>query len=374
MKILDKEKLSKSIEEIANYDLENNNIFGSSYCVLQSGNVVYKKHFGYSDAEGITPVSDKTLFRLASMTKPITGVAMVILEERGLISLDDPVKKYIPELEHIHVITSEGNDLGETKTDVTIRHCLTHTSGFGNGDETSMTDKDRETIESTIRYFTKAGLCFEPATQSMYSGFGAFDLLGAVAQKVSGMDYGAFLKEAIFDPCGMTDTTFSPTEEQYSRIITMHNKVDRKKEKGITYEGCVFEKIPYGHNLAGAGLVSSMNDYVKFAGMLASGGKCGDKQILSKESVNNISTPCVPFSWAPDKESWGLSVRVVTSEKYEKLPVGCYGWSGAYGTHFWIDPENEICAVFMKNSRFDGGAGTMSGQRFEIAVRDSLIE
>ena len=92
MKILDKEKLSKSIEEIANYDLENNNIFGSSYCVLQSGNVVYKKHFGYSDAEGITPVSDKTLFRLASMTKPITGVAMVILEERGLISLDDPVK------------------------------------------------------------------------------------------------------------------------------------------------------------------------------------------------------------------------------------------------------------------------------------------
>jgi CubicO group peptidase (beta-lactamase class C family) len=207
----------------------------------------------------------------------------------------------------------------------------------------------------------------------MYSAFGAFDLLGAVAQKVSGMDYGAFLKEAIFDPCGMTDTTFSPTEEQYSRIITMHNKVDGKKEKGITYEGCVFEKIPYGHNLAGAGLVSSMNDYVKFAGMLASGGKCGDKQILSKESVNNISTPRVPFSWAPDKESWGLSVRVVTSEKYEKLPIGCFGWSGAYGTHFWVDPENKITSVYMKNSQHDGGGGCITAKNFERDVVASMI-
>ena len=372
MRKINKNKLCESIEKIANYDLENNNIFGSSYCVIQDGEVVLKKHFGYMDSEAKKNVDNKTLFRLASMTKPITGVAMMILKDRGLISLDDPVKKYLPELSDIHIITPDGEDMGISKTDVTIMHCLSHTSGFGSGDGTSMTDKDRESIEATIKYWTKVGLYFEPFTQTMYSAFGAFDILAAIAQKVTGKDYGTFLNEAIFKPCQMYDTTFEPNDEQQSRIITMHNKVDGISKTGATYPGCVFEKIPYSHNLAGAGLVSSLDDYIKFASLFLNEGRYADKQILSKESIDEISKPRYPFSWAPDTESWGLSVRVVTSEKYERLPVGCYGWSGAYGTHFWIDPENKICAVFMKNSRFDGGAGTMSGQRFEIAVRDCL--
>ena len=372
MKLLNKEKLCERIEKIANYDLCNNNIFGSSYCVIQKGEVVLKKHFGCSDSDGKNPVDDKTLFRLASMTKPITGVAMMILCDRGLISLDDPVKKYLPELSDIHIINPEGEDKGKTPTDVTVMHCLTHTSGFGSGDGTNMTDADRESIEATVKYWTKVGLYFEPFTYSMYSAFGAFDILAAVAEKVTGKDYGSFLKEAVFDPCEMYDTTFAPNEKQQSRIVTMHNKVDGKSEVGITYPGCVFEKIPYSHNLAGAGLVSSLDNYIKFASLFLNGGKYGDKQILSKEAIDKMSKPYFPFSWAPDTEAWGLTMRIVTSEKYERLPVGCYGWSGAYGTHFWIDPENEICAIFMKNSRFDGGAGTMSGQRFEIAVRDCL--
>lgn len=373
MNLINKDKLFEIIQKIANYDLENNNIFGSSYCVIQKDEIILKEHFGYRDADRKIPVDDKTLFRLASMTKPITAVAMMILVDRGLVSLDDPIRNYLPEFENIHIFASDGDDLGKPETDATIMHCLTHTSGFGNGDDNNMTEKDKKSIEATIDYWTKAGLRFEPFTQSMYSAYGAFDILAAIAQKVTSKDYGEFLKEAIFDPCQMHDTTFAPNEEQQSRIVTMHNKVDGKSEVGVTYPGCIFEKFPYSHNLAGAGLVSSLDNYIKFASLFLNSGKYADKQILSKEAIDKISKPRFPFSWAPDKESWGLGVRVVTGEKYERLPVACYGWSGAYGTHFWIDPKNKICAVFMKNSRFDGGSATMSGQRFEIAVRDCLI-
>ncbi|MBQ4528889.1 MAG: beta-lactamase family protein [Clostridia bacterium] len=371
MKTLNTDKLHKNIEKIANYDLENNHIFGASYCVIQKDKLISKKHFGFSDADGKTHVTDKTLYRIASMSKPIAGVAMMILEQHGHISVDDPVKKYLPELADIQIVSANGKT--KPKTDLTIAHCLSHTSGFGSTDETDMTDKDRETIASTIKYWTNKGLIFEPFTQSMYSAYGAFDVLGAIVEKVTDMDYGTFLKKEIFLPCKMTNTTFSPTAEQQKRIMTMHDKADNKSVISPTVPGCVFENFPYSHNLVGAGLVSSLSDYMNFAKMLLNHGKFGNTQILSKNSVIKLSTPCFPISWAPDKESWGLSVRVVTSDSYERLPVGSYGWSGAYGSHFWIDPENEICAVYMKNSRFIEGNENMSARRFETVVSECLM-
>ena len=251
-------------------------------------------------------------------------------------------------------------------------HLLTHTSGFGGVKSHTLTNKDRETIENTIDHYVKSGLDFEPFTRQAYSGFAAFDVLAAIAEKLTGEDYEEFLKREIFAPCNMKDTTFIPKESQCKRIITMHDKIDGKNGVGTTTEGCVFEAFPYRHKLAGAGLASTLADYSEFAQMLINRGRVGNTRILTEETLNMISVPYVPADIMPGNERWGLGVRVITSEDYGVLPVGTYGWSGAYGSHFWIDAENEITAVYMKNSRYDGGAANRSAQRFEKAVHDAL--
>lgn len=372
MRLLDECKLKQNIDEIAKYDLDNNNVFGSSYFVWQNENVAFKKHFGNADFIGNKKVDDNTIYRLASMTKPITAIAILILVDRGLISLDEPVSKYISEFEDIHVITSEGTDLGKTKTAVTIFHCLTHTSGFGSEKVLNMTCKDRESISNTIEFYINAGLDFEPFTKQVYSAFAAFDVLAAIVECVTKQDYETFVKNEIFLPCNMVNTTFSPTRSQWERVIAMHNKTNGKNDIGKTHEGCVFEMFPACHKLAGAGLVSTLDDYAAFAQMLLKKGRINNREILSEHSCSKLSVPRVPIGAVTCNEWWGLGVRVITKPDYAVLPVGAYGWSGAYGSHFWIDPENEICAVYMKNSKFDGGSGNKSAKRFEKAVFDAL--
>lgn len=375
MKFLDKEKLEYNILKAANYDLENNNLFGSSYFVYQNGNTIFKKHFGIENSDTGMKTNDDTMYRLASMTKPVTAVAILILLERGLISLNDSVSKFLPEFEDIHIITPDGTDMGKTKTDVTILHCLTHTSGFGSEKVVQMSDKDRRTFSDTIKYHVNAGLDFEPFTKQAYSGVAAFDVLGAIVEKVTNRDYEEFLKEEIFIPCNMKDTTFAPSESQWKRFMTMHDKADGKNSIGESFENCVFGQYPGGHKLAGAGLASTLNDYSNFAKMLLNNGKAFDRQIVSPQTISAMSLKYLPenLSFGEGCETWGLGVRVIANDNYKTLPAGSFGWSGAYGSHFWIDTENDICAVFMKNSRFDGGAANRSAQRFERAVYDALI-
>lgn len=373
MKRIDAKLLEKNIYEIANYDLNENNIFGSSYMVCQEGKTVFKGHFGRVNPETGAPVDDNTIFRLASMTKPVTAVAMLILVQRGLISLDDQVKKYVPEFDGIHVISKDGVDYGAARNDATIKHLLTHTSGFASGKPVVMTENDMVDIQSTVSFFVRAGLDFEPFSQTAYSGTGAFDVLALIAERVTGEDFGELLNKEIFVPCKMADTTFAPSTEQWERVISMHCKVDGKNGVSDTYKGCVFEQFPQTHKLAGAGLASTLCDYSRFAGMLLNNGRAGDIQIISEDVFSLMHIPYVPESIMPGNESWGLGVRVITKEEYEILPVGTYGWSGAYGSHFWIDPENKVTAVFMKNSRFDGGSGNKSAVRFEQAVHKSFV-
>lgn len=373
LKILDKSALEQNIEKIAKYDMDNNNVFGSSYFVMQKGKVIFKKHFGYSDSGKSVGVDDNTIYRLASMTKPITAIAALILIDRGLISLDDPVSKYISGFDDIHIVTPDGLDLGPAKTPVTVLHCLTHTSGFGCEKTLELSDKIRLSMADAIECYINAGLDFEPFSKQAYSSWAAFDVIAAIVEKVTGQDYGEFLKNEIFAPCGMTNTTFSPTENQWKRVITMHSKVDGESEVGEIYPGCVFERFPGEHKLAGAGLASTLDDYSKFASMLLGRGQINDTRIVAEDTFRLLATPHVPAEIMPGSERWGLAVRVIVDEDYHYLPVGSFGWSGAYGSHFWVDPQNEICAVFMKNSRFDGGAANCSARKFEEAVFNSMV-
>ena len=137
-------------------------------------------------------------------------------------------------------------------------------------------------------------------------------------------------------------------------------------------EGCVFENYPCTHYLGGAGLVSSLSDYGSFAKMLLNQGETENGRILKSSTFNQLCTPQVSKEIMPWQERWGLGVRVITEDSYPHLPKGTFGWSGAYGSHFWIDPINKIAAVFMKNSKYDGGAGNQSARNFEEAVYSSF--
>ena len=380
MKKLDKVLLNENIEKIMAEDLYECNVGGASLIVNQSGKTVFKKHFGTVSPENTEAVSDSTLFRLASMTKPITSVAAMMLLEKGLLSLDDTVESFLPQFKDMYVEKVENGVITEripAKTKLTVKHLLSHTSGIGSGVTGAyyapkMTKEILSTLDGSVDFYAEAGLSFDPFTAQEYSGVGAFDVLAKIVEVLSGNNYNDYLKENIFEPLGMTDTTFTPSNEQWDRIITMYNKEDGRGVVGKVIDGCVFENNPPTHFLGGAGLISSLSDYSIFAEMLRGRGSLGDVQILKPETVELISTPKVPESIMPGNERWGLGVRVITSEEYKLLPVGTFGWSGAYGTHFWVDPVNDITAVYMKNSRYDGGSGARTSKRFEAAVFRSL--
>lgn len=377
---LNKELLKTNIEAAAKYDFDNHKVFGSAYCVIQENDVIYKRYFGYTSADNAEAVTENTIFRLASMTKPITAMAVLILVERGQLSLTDKVSDYLPEYKDVHItqITDKNEwlDLGKAQNDITICHLLTHTSGIGSDPAKSqkMTDEDKKSIANTIKFFAKAGLDFEPGTQQKYSGIAAFDVLAKIIENITKTDYLHFLQQEIFEPCEMVNTTFVPTGEQWKQIIAMHNKVDGNNRVAKMNENCVFIDYPCTHYLGGAGLVSTLDDYTKFAKMLLNNGKTPKKQILREETFRLLHTPFVSEEIMPSYERWGLGVRVIVNEECPTLPAGAFGWSGAYGSHFWIDPTNKVAAVFMKNSFFDGGSGNESACNFEKAVNDSFTK
>lgn len=377
MSILDIALLKENIEKAALYDFENSKVFGSAYCVIQGGDEIYKKCFGTVSADSTHRITENTIFRMASMTKPITAAAILILIERGLISLDDKVSEFLPEFKDIHItqITQNGlTDLGKAQNEITVCNLLTHTSGIGSDPlkEQKMTYDDKKSIDSAVEFYSKIGLDFDPGTKQQYSPFAAFDVLAKIIEKVSETDYQKFLMQEIFEPCGMVNTTFTPTREQWNAMIAMHNKIDGKNCDEKMNDDCVFSDFPKTHYLGGAGLVSTLADYSKFAKMLLNNGKTPTKQIVGEDTLKLMSTPFVSEEIMPSSERWGLGVRVIVRDDYENLPVGAFGWSGAYGTHFWIDPANDIAAVYMKNSLFDGGAGNESARNFEKAVKDAL--
>ena len=233
MKELNAEILNQKIEEIARWDFEQKKVFGSAYWVCQNGKVVCEKYFGETGIESGVPVTEKTIFRLASMTKPVTAVAALILIDRGLITLSDPVSKFLPEWNNVPIIDlKDGKQtvLGLPQKPPTVMNLLTHTSGIGSNDEKrfAIPEKDLETVDSTLEYLRKNGLDFEPGEKASYSAYGAFDVMVKIIETVTGESFHTFLKREIFDPCHMSDTAFIPTEEQKARIIKMHHRVNEE--------------------------------------------------------------------------------------------------------------------------------------------------
>ena len=362
--------LSENIDSVAQYDISNKKVFGCAYFVYHDGNTI-EKCYGTVSPDSHIPVTNTTVFRLASMTKPITTVAAMILVERGLLSLDDTVDKFLPEFKNIKIVDIEGN-VSVPKKMPTVKNILTHSSGIGSYMEKMklMNDDDKATLDSAIEFYLRLGLDFEPGSMQKYSGIAAFDVLTKIIELVSKTDFLQFLNKEIFEPCGMCDTTFIPSMQQRERIIEMHDRVNGENATIKLPDNCVFYDVPCTHYLGGAGLVSTLQDYCKFAKMLLNYGQAENKRILKEETVRLMSAP---HFHKVHNEFWGLGMRVIGENARSCLSQGSFGWSGAYGSHFWIDPSNNLFAIFMKNSRVDGGAANESARNFEKAVYSSFV-
>lgn len=380
MERLNIQALAERMKSRAESDIKENNICGASAAVISPDKTLYKAHFGTLSVYDNRPIDDSVLFRMASMTKPVTAVAIMVLYDKGLIDIHDPVEKYLPQFKDRYIaqiIDGRVEVVRKSETILTVRHLLTHTSGLLAGEcgliyEKALSEEANKSLKGAVDYYSSVGLSFTPYTKTEYSPTAAFDVLARIVEVISGTDYAAFLKKYITDPCGMRDTVFAPDEAQWGRIIPMHEKTDGKSGVFEMNEGCVFENVPTTHYLGGAGLISSLDDYTAFAKMLLNKGEINGNRILSEKAVKLISTAQVPDSIMPGNERWGLGVRVITGEDYRYLPVGAFGWSGAYGTHFWIDPVNAIAAVYMKNSKHDGGSGATTAANFEKDVFQSI--
>ena len=382
MKLLDRARLKDLVDRRVEADVEAGRVGGAAVLVTQDGETVYQNFFGATVPSGNEPITADTVFRLASMTKPITAIAALIVQERGLFCLDDPVSNYLPQYESMQIATLDKSGkpqiTGESKTPITLRHLLCHASGIGSMEMGTylagqMTKAELATLASAVAYYADQPLAFEPYSKQAYSPVAAFDVLARIIELVTGEEYGTFLKKEIFDPCEMKDTSFTPTSEQWARMIAMHDYRDGKACVFPMTKGCVFETVPTTHALAGAGLISTLNDYRNFAEMLLNGGEFHGKRIVSAQMIDEMATPQIDDPMKGGRSLWGLSVRVLTNPQ-DILPLGTFGWSGAYGTHFWIDRENRITAIYLKNSKYDGGSGAKTSYHFEEDVYHSLIQ
>ncbi len=374
MRRLNVDRLRDNVTRRAEGDMAACHIPAAVLSVWQDGEEVLTKGFGGAD--------EHTVFRMASMTKPVTAVATMIAVERGLLSLDDLVEKYLPAFADRRVALRDasgavtGYEPAHRK--FTIRHLLCHSSGHVYEGAlaacvAAMTEEDRRTLENAVTVYATLPLAFHPGESQKYSGTIAWDILVTVLEQVTGEDFLAFITREILTPCEMVDTTFIPSEEQWARMIPMHLRVDGKNAVDPMWEGCVFENIPCTHYLGGAGLCSTLSDYMKFALMLQNGGEYNGRRVIAADSVRQMATPQLPVTANPGSQPWGLGVRVIRGAEYARLPEGAFGWSGAYGTHFWIDPVNRITAVYMKNSKYDGGSGAITSAHFEEDVAAALM-
>ena len=377
MKRIEKSKLDELICARTEAFIAEGKIGCAEILVNQCGKRVFHRTFGKDTASG-EKLKPGKIYRAASMTKPINAAAFLKMSEEYGVQLEAPLACFLPEYRCMNIGHVEEGKVIVDRPAVNplfVYQLLCHVNGIGVDPFCGIVFPQWKSTQDTCSFYAVQPLAFEPGTKQSYSPTAAFDVAAAILERQTGCGFAEYVRENVTAPLSMQNTTFSPTREQWKDIVGMHDRLpDGRSTTGKTTEGCVFSDIPPEACAAGAGLATTAEDYVRFAEMLLNNGiDENGKRILSENSVKLMQTPHVPVEIMNGSQRWGLGVRVITSAQYaHHLPVGSYGWSGAYGTHFWVDPENRITAVYMKNSLFDGGSGSYSSACFEEDVMDSL--
>lgn len=254
---------------------------------------------------------------------------------------------------------------------------LTHSSGLGSGPASAAEmakepQQPADTLAVVAARYAHAPLDFQPGTRFAYSGLAGFDTLGRIVEVVSGMTLEQFLTKRLYKPLGMASTTFAPSDAQRTRLVTLYTRAGGRLVPA-TNQNLFVDSVCFR---GAAGLVGTAEDYWRFAQMLANGGELNGKRILSPRIVKMLAFAQLPggFPGLPPGHGWGLGVRYITDGKATGtlISTGSYGWSGAWGTHFWIDPSQKLVAVYMANETTTGGAGAVSAREFETAVMQSI--
>jgi CubicO group peptidase (beta-lactamase class C family) len=362
---------------------------GTVTLVARNGRVAHLEAQGLMDIETRKPMSTDAMFRIMSMTKPVVGVAVMMLVEEGKVRLIDPISRFIPEFKDIKVGVLQGNQPAPApagqrgapprfytvpaEREITVKDLLTHTSGLvsgpiSNSENAKVALKGKESNADYIPRLGQVPLEFQPGTRWAYSAQAGFDTLVLVVERASGMKFDQFASQKIFTPLGMKDTFFYPAESYNPRIATLYSKTDK---------GLVKQNNPNFMNGAffsgGGGLFTTAEDYWQFAQMLLNGGQLNGKRLLGTRTVELMRSPFIPDT-LPGRargESFGLSMRVVTDpvQRGVALSTGSFGWSGAYGTHFWVDPKEKLVAVMMTQTANNEARGD-----FETMVMQAIVE
>ena len=270
--------------------------------VARRGRVAHLEAFGQLDVESKKPTTTDSLFRIASMSKPVTGVAILMLVEEGKVRLSDPVSRFIPEFKALSV-RADAMATVPAKREITVSDLLTHTSGLVSGTANAEiaktlpgmalladTTRPQESLERYLPRIVQFSLSFQPGERYSYSPLAAFDALGRIVEVASGQTFDRFLKNRLFDPLGMTNTSFTIWREQPNRLAMIHRRTPGGIEKFSNQNQLVSDVYFSG----GAGLVSTAEDYYLFAQMLLDRGRASGKVLLSPTTVDLMTAPYVP--------------------------------------------------------------------------------
>jgi len=323
--------------------IEKKEIAGAVTLVATRDRVIALDAVGQADAEKELPMKEDTIFWIASMTKPVTAAAVLILQDEGKLSIDDPVGKYIPELAHLK--DRQGKEYA-----ITLKQMLTHTSGMV-GEAPDDVLQQATTLADLMPVYAKYPLEFEPGTKWAYCQSG-INALGRTVEVVSGESFADFLRERFFEPLGMKDTTFYLSDDQKPRLATSY-----KLNEGKLAPANIF--VLQGHEptsrrrypAANGGLFSTAPDYAKFCRMLLNDGSMDGRQYLKPQTVRQmrtIQTGEIRTGFTPGN-GWGWGVCVVRQPQgvTEMLSPGSFGHGGAYGTQAWIDPAKGVAYILM---------------------------
>ena len=325
--------------------------------IAREGRLVHFEKFGTQDVATAKPVEFDTIFRIYSMTKPITSIAVMMLYEEGHFQLGTPVSELIPAFKDMQVYTEGGEAIVDAEREMTIKHLLTHTAGliYGGDWEHPINERYREAdfYGGDFTHMAKAlgniPLLHHPGEGWNYGM--STDVLGYLVEVVSGMPFEEFLKTQIFEPLGMVDTAFSVPDEKADRYATLY---EPSEDGGIQ----VIENAPVSsgplsfHHSGGAGLLSTAADYLRFCQMLLNDGELDGIRLLGTKTVELIRMNHISDDWQPLERTgcgFGLGFAVVTdvADTHTLGSLGTYNWGGLASTTFWIDPVEDLIGILM---------------------------
>jgi CubicO group peptidase (beta-lactamase class C family) len=360
--------------------------------IARRGQLVYREKFGHMDLEAGKPMEFDAIFRVYSMTKPITSVAVMMLYEEGRFLINDPVSRFIPGFKHTKVFarkTDSGFELADLEREITILDLLTHTSGLSYGFEPDLLyvdklyqqriwearQRDRSTtLEEQVRELTRLPLAFQPGSAWRYSM--ATDVLGYLVQVVSDMPFDEFLRGRIFEPLGMVDTDFYVPEAKVGRLAVVYGPAEGGGIKALDESAGRDYTRPTLCPSGGGGLVSTTADYLQFARTLLNKGELDGVRLLGRKTVEWMAVNHLPpnvHTWEDPTCGFGLGFGVQVSLARRNLgSVGRYGWGGAAGTRFWVDPQEELINLFM--IQFMPGSHYPIQDEFEVFTYQALVD